>query len=146
MRFMIIVKANQDSEAGVMPGAEVFEGMGSFNEDLIKAGVLLAAEGLQPSSMGVKVRSEKGRPRVIDGPFAEAKELIAGFWIVDVRSKDEAVAWATDLMHKVPFEDGEEIEIRKVFEASDFPADLVTEEQVAKEQAWRDANRKPVGA
>lgn len=141
MRFMIIVKGNKDTEAGVMPSAEMIEAMGRYNEELISTGILLTAEGLQESAKGAKVRYSNGKQTVVDGPFGEAKEVIAGFWIIDVKSRDEAIEWAK----RVPMmEEGEEVEVRKVFEASDFPPDSVTEETLAKEQAWRDANQKPV--
>lgn len=139
MRFMIIVKATPDSEAGVMPPPEAFEAMGRFNEALISAGVLLAAEGLHPSSQGTRVTSEAGRLVVRDGPFTEAKELIAGFWVISAKSRDEALEW----VKRIPFEDGETIELRRVFEAADF-AEVVSAEAVAQEQAWRDANQKPI--
>lgn len=139
MRFMIIVKATPDSEAGTTPPPETFEAMGRFNEQLINAGVLLAAEGLHPSTEGARVTSEGGRLIVRDGPFAEAKELIAGFWVISAKSRDEAIEW----VRRIPFEDGETIELRRVFEASDF-AEIVPEEAVAKEQAWRDATQKPI--
>ncbi|MDB5541306.1 MAG: YciI family protein [Devosia sp.] len=139
MRFMIIVKATADSEAGVLPAPEMFEAMGKFNEDLINAGVLLAAEGLHPSSKGARITSEGGKLVVKDGPFAEAKELVAGFWIISAKSQDEALEW----VKRIPFENGETIELRRVFEAADF-ADVVPEDAVAKEQAWRDANQKPI--
>lgn len=139
MRFMIIIKSTPESEAGVITGPEVFEAMGKFNEALIEAGVLLAADGLHPSSKGARVKSEGGKLVVQDGPFAESKELIAGFWIIQVKSRDEALEW----VKRIPFEDGEEIEVRQVFEAADF-ADIVPEEALAKEQAWRDAHEKPI--
>ena len=139
MRFMIIVKATPDSEAGIMPPPETFEAMGRFNEELISAGVLLAAEGLHPSLQGARVTSEGGSLVVRDGPFAEAKELIAGFWVISAKSRDEALEW----VKRIPFEDGETIELRRVFEAADF-AEIVPEEAVAKEQAWRDATQKPI--
>ena len=139
MRFMIIVKANADSEAGVMPAPEMFEAMGRFNEDLINAGVLLAAEGLHPSNKGARVTSEGGKLVVKDGPFAETKELVAGFWIISAKSQDEALEW----VKRIPFENGETIELRRVFEAADF-AEVVPEDAVAKEQAWRDATQKPL--
>ena len=139
MRFMIIVKATADSEAGVMPKPEAFEAMGKFNEELIAAGVLLAAEGLHPSSKGARVIFNDGRHVIQDGPFAESKELIAGFWIITAKSQDEALEW----IKRIPFDDGETIELRRVFEAADF-ADVVPAEEVAKEQAWRDANQKPI--
>ena len=139
MCFMIIVKANAASEAGLMPPPEMFEAMGKFNEELINAGVLLAAEGLHPSSKGARVTSENGKLVVKDGPFAEAKELVAGFWIISAKSQDEALEW----VKRIPFEDGETIELRRVFEAADF-AEVVPDEAIAKEQAWRDATQKPL--
>ena len=138
MRFMMIVKASKESEAGMMPPAELMEAMGRFNEELVKAGVLLAGEGLQPSSKGARVRFSGGRRTVIDGPFAETKELIAGFWLLQVKSKEEAIEWAK----RCPAPHGEgndtELEIRQVFEAADFPADVLTPEEAAKEQALRE--------
>ena len=118
MRFMIIVKANQDSEAGVLPSEEMLTAMTRYNEELVKAGVMLAGEGLQPSSKGARVRFSGTKRTVIDGPFAEAKELIAGFWLFDVKSKEEAIEW----VKRCPNPTGEEseIEIRQVFEAADF--------------------------
>lgn len=139
MRFMIIVKATPDSEAGITPPPETFEAMGRFNEELINAGVLLAAEGLHPSNQGALITSEGGRLVVKDGPFTEAKELIAGFWIISAKSRDEALEW----VRRIPFDDGETIELRRVFEAADF-ADVVPPEEVAREQAWRDATQKPI--
>ncbi len=139
MRFMMIVKANPDSEAGVMPSREVVEAMGKYNDELIKAGVMLAGDGLHPSSKGFRVRfSKNGKPRVIDGPFTETKELIAGFWIIQVKSREEAIEWAK----RVPFGPGEELEVRQVFEAEDFPADILPPEEAAREQAWRDEQQK----
>lgn len=140
MRFMMIVKANEETEAGVMPSSEMIAAMGRYNDELIKAGVLLAAEGLHPSSKGARARFAKGKLTVTDGPFSETKELIGGFWIIQVKSRDEALEW----VRRIPFGEGEEIELRQVFEASDFPADSVSEEHLAKEQAWRDANQKPI--
>jgi len=115
MRFMMLVKANKDSEAGVLPSEEILATMGKYNEELAKAGVLLAADGLQPSSKGARVTYSSGKRTVVDGPFAETKELIAGFWLIQVKSKEEAIEWAK----RVPFEEGE-VEIRQVFEADDF--------------------------
>ncbi len=112
MRFMMIVKANKDSEAGMMPSEELLAAMGKYNEELVKAGVMLDGAGLQSSSKGARVKFSGGKTTVIDGPFAETKELIAGYWIVDVRSKEEAIGW----VKKIPFEEGEEIEIRKEFD------------------------------
>ena len=120
MRFMLIVKANEDSEAGILPSAELLTEMGKFNEELVKAGVLLAGEGLHPSSKGARVKFSGVKRTVIDGPFAETKELIAGFWLIDVKSKEEAIEW----VKRVPNPTGEEseIEIRQVFEEADFGA------------------------
>ena len=120
MRFMLIVKANEDSEAGILPSAELLTEMGKFNEELVKAGVLLAGEGLHPSSKGARVKFSGDKRTVIDGPFAETKELIAGFWLIDVKSKEEAIEW----VKRVPNPTGEEseIEIRQVFEEADFGA------------------------
>ncbi len=115
MRVMVIVKANKDSEAGVLPDEKILTEMGKFNEELEKAGILLAAEGLQASSKGVRVRFSGGKKTVIDGPFAETKELVAGFWLWQVKSKQEAIEW----LKRAPF-DETEVEIRQVFEAEDF--------------------------
>ena len=137
MRFMLIVKATKDSEAGVMPSKELIEAMGKFNEELMKAGVLLAGEGLQASSKGARVRFNGPKRTVIDGQFAETKELIAGYWMIQVKSLKEAIEWTKRSPN--PFEVGEsEIEIRQVFEAADFPADVLSPEEAAKEQAMRD--------
>jgi hypothetical protein len=118
MRFLVMVRANKDSEAGVMPSAKLLTEMGKYNEELVKAGVLLAAEGLQPSSKGARVRFSGNKRTVIDGPFAETKELIAGFWIFQVKSKEEAIEWVKRCPN--PMDGESEIEIRQVFEASDF--------------------------
>ena len=118
MRFMIIVKANADSEAGVMPSSELIAAMGKFNEDLISAGVLLAGEGLQSSAKGKRVKLEDGKFTVKDGPFAETKELVAGFWIWEVKDMDEAVAWVKRCPNPMP--GPSEIEIRPVFETEDL--------------------------
>ena len=123
MRVMVLIKANQDSEAGRMPTEQLFKEMGAFNEELSKAGVMLAGEGLHPSSKGVRVRCTGKQRQVIDGPFAETKELIAGFWMWQVKSMDEAVAW----IRRAPCEEGDEIEIRPVCEAEDFGAELTPE-------------------
>src|SRR5206468_2636063 len=113
MRFMVMVKATPNSEAGAMPSEELLAAMGKFNEELVKAGVMLAAEGLHPSAKGVRVRFSGGKRTVIDGPFAETKELVAGFWLWQVKSKEEAIEW----LKRAPFGGGTEIEIRQVFEA-----------------------------
>jgi hypothetical protein len=118
MRFMILIKANADSEAGVMPSEQLLTEMGKYNEELVKAGVLLAGEGLHPSSKGARVRFSGDKRTVIDGPFSETKELIAGFWLIQVKSKEEAIEW----VKRIPNPTGEEseVEIRQVFEAEDF--------------------------
>lgn len=123
MRVMVIVKANKDSEAGVLPDKKILTEMGKFNEELVKAGVMLAGEGLQASSKGKRVRFEGSKRTIIDGPFAETKELIAGFWLWQVRSMDEAVEW----LKRAPFDGGTEIEIRQVFEAADFGQEFTPE-------------------
>ena len=115
MRVLVLVKANEDSEAGVLPSAELLSAMGKFNEELVKAGVMLAGEGIHPSSKGKRVRFAGGKKTVIDGPFSETKELIAGFWMWQVKSIEEAVEW----LKRAPFEETE-VEIRPVFEAEDF--------------------------
>ncbi len=140
MRFMIIVKANADSEAGVPPSSEAIAAMGRYNEELIAAGVLLAADGLHPSSTGLRVRKEAGGIVATDGPFAETKELIAGYWLIDVKSREAAIEW----VKRIPFEPGLEVELRKVFEAADFAVDSVSEEHLRKEAEWRAANQKPI--
>ena len=123
MRVMVIVKATKESEAGVLPDTESLAKMGQFNEQLVKAGVMLAADGLQPTSKAKRVGFSGERRTVIDGPFAETKELIAGFWLWQVRSMDEAVEW----IKRAPFDGGEEVEIRPVFEAADFGESLTPE-------------------
>jgi hypothetical protein len=141
MRFMLIVKANEDSEGGVMPSTEQLTAMGKYNEELVNAGVMLAGEGLHPSNKGARVRFTGSRSRsVIDGPFAETKELIAGFWLIQAKSLDEAIEW----VKRVPSEDGQEseIEIRQVFETEDFEnltPELVEQEQRLRAQVEGDA-------
>jgi hypothetical protein len=122
MRFMVIVKANKDTEKGVLPTQQELAEMGKFNEELAKAGVMLAGEGLQPSSKGARVRFNGDKRTVIDGPFAETKELVAGFWLWQVRSKEEAIEW----LKRAPFREGE-VEIRQVFEDDDFGAEFTPE-------------------
>jgi hypothetical protein len=129
---MVIVKANQDSEAGVMPSEELMTAMGNFNEELVKAGVLLAAEGLQPSSKGARVKFSGTNRTVVDGPFAETKELIAGFWLFQVKSKEEAIEWVKRSPN--PFDGESEIEIRQVFEADDFGPELTPEVREQEER------------
>jgi hypothetical protein len=126
MRFMLIVKADKDSEAGVMPSEQLLTEMGKYNEELVKAGVLLAGEGLHPSSKGARVRFSGSKRTVIDGPFAEAKELIAGFWLIQVKSKEEAIEWVKRAPNPMPGTESE-IEIRQVFEAEDFGAEFTPE-------------------
>jgi hypothetical protein len=138
MRVMVIVKANKDSEAGIMPSAEILTAMGKYNEQLVKAGVMLSGEGVQSSAKGKRVKFDGGKHTVKDGPFAETKELIAGFWLWQVRSMDEAVEW----LKRSPFDGGTEIEIRPVFEAEDFGTELTPEarerdERLRKELAGR---------
>jgi len=134
---MVIVKADKNSEAGILPTEETkktLAAMGKFNEELVRAGVMLAGEGLQPSSKGKRVRFSGQQRTVIDGPFAETKELIGGFWLWQLKSMEEAVEW----LKRAPFDGGTEVEIRQVFEASDFPADVLPPEDAAREQALRD--------
>jgi len=123
MRFMVIVKADKNSEAGVMPSREILTAMGKYNEELVKAGVMLAGEGLHPTSKGKRVRFSGGKHTIIDGPFTESKELIAGFWLWQVRSMDEAIEW----LKRSPFDGGTEIEVRQVFETEDFGAEMTPE-------------------
>ncbi len=132
MRFMVLVKANRDSEAGVLPDEKILTEMGKYNEELAKAGVLLAAEGLHASSKGARVRFSGAKRTVIDGPFSETKELIAGFWLIQVKSKEEAIEWVRRCPN--PFAGESEIEIRQVFEADDFGPRLTAE---LKEQEER---------
>jgi hypothetical protein len=125
MRFMLLVKANADSEAGVLPSEELLTEMGKYNEELVKAGVLLAGEGLHPSSKGARVKFSGDKRTVIDGPFTEAKELIAGFWLIQVKSMEEAIEWVKRVPN--PTDQEGEIEIRQVFEAEDFGDELTPE-------------------
>jgi hypothetical protein len=125
MRFMVLVKADKNSEAGVMPSTELLEAMGKYNEELAKAGVMLAGEGLHPSSKGARVRFSGTERTVIDGPFAETKELIAGFWLIQAKSKEEAIEWVKRAPN--PMEGESEIEIRQVFEADDFGDEFTPE-------------------
>ena len=127
MRFMVMVKATPDSEAGVMPSQELLAAMGRYNEELVKAGVMLAGEGLHPSSKGARVRFSGDKRTVIDGPFAETKELIAGFWILQVKSREEAIEWVKRCPNPMPGDS--EIEIRQIFEAEDFGPEFTPELQ-----------------
>jgi hypothetical protein len=133
MRFMVIVPASKESEAGVLPSQEILAEMGKFNQELVKAGVLLAAEGLRPTSQGVRVKFSEGKRTLIDGPFTEAKELIAGFWLWQCKSKEEAIEW----LKRAPFGGGIEVEIRQVFEQEDFAASDPTGELRAAEARLR---------
>jgi len=126
MRIMVMVKATKNSEAGVMPGEKLLTEMGKFNEELVKAGIMLAGDGLHPSGKGKRVRLSAGKKTVVDGPFAETKELVAGYWIWQVRSMEEALAWARRCPDPMPGEDAE-LELRPLFEAEDFGAELAPE-------------------
>jgi hypothetical protein len=141
MRCIVMVKATKDSEAGVMPSEALLTAMGKFNEELVKAGVLLAAEGLRPSSKGKRVQFSGTKRTVVDGPFAETKELVAGFWLWQVRSMEEAVEWVKRCPNPHPGES--EIEIRQVFEADDFGAELTPELRAQEERMRRQAGARP---
>jgi hypothetical protein len=132
MRFMVLIKANKDSEAGVMPSKQLLTEMGKFNEELVKAGVMLAGEGLQPSSKGARVRFSGSKRTVIDGPFAETKELIAGFWIWQCKSKEEAIEWLKRCPN--PHNEEADVEIRQIFEAEDFGAEFTPELRAQEER------------
>ena len=141
MRFMVMVKATKESEAGVMPSEKLLAEMGKFNEELVKAGVMLAGEGLHPSSKGARVRFSGSKRTVIDGPFAETKELVAGFWLLQVKSKEEAIEWIKRCPN--PFEGGEsEIEIRQIFEAEDFGAEFTPELRAQEERLRAELDSK----
>ncbi|MEP6920320.1 MAG: YciI family protein [bacterium] len=141
MRFMVIVKANEESEAGGMPSQEILTRMGNFNEELVKAGVMLAGEGLHPTSKGVRIKFSGGKKTVIDGPFAETKELIAGFWLWQVKSLNEAIEW----LKRSPFEETE-VEIRQVFESADFGADMTPELREQEDRVRAEAEQLAKGA
>jgi hypothetical protein len=140
MRVMVMVKATKQSEAGEMPSTEMFAAMGNFNEELVKAGVMLAGEGLHPSSAGKRVRFSGSQRQVVDGPFAETKELVAGFWLWQVQSMDEAVEWVKRCPNPMPVDS--EIEIRRVFEAEDFGAELTPELRAQEERLRAEAGAK----
>ena len=144
MRFMVIVKADKNSEAGVMPDEKLLTAMGKFNEELVKAGVMLAGEGLHPSSKGARVKFSGDKRTVVDGPFAETKELVAGFWIWQVKSKEEAIEWVKRCPNPMPGDS--EIEIRQIFEAEDFGEEFTPElraqEDRIREEAAKIAARK----
>jgi hypothetical protein len=137
MRFMMIVRATKDSEAGILPSKELVEAMGKFNQEMTQAGVMLSGDGLQASSKGARVRFKGGKPTVIDGPFPETKELIAGFWMIQVKSKEEAIEWAKRC--PAPFGDDQEgeLELRRVFEAADFAPEVLSPEEAERAQALR---------
>ena len=134
MRFMVMVKATKESEAGVMPEEKLLADMGKFNEELVKAGIMLAGEGLQPSSKGARVKFSGTNRTVVDGPFSETKELIAGFWLFQVKSKEEAIEWVKRCPN--PFYSDSEIEIRQVFEAEDFSG-ILSPEELEREERLR---------
>ena len=141
MRFMIIIKASQDSEAGVMPSQELLTAMGNYNEELVKAGIMLAGEGLHPSSKGARIKFSGEKRTVIDGPFIETKELIAGFWLWKVKSREEAIEWVKRCPNPMPGDS--DIEIRQIFSAEDFGAEFTPEareqEERVREQAKKNA-------
>ena len=135
MKFMVIVKADKDSEAGVMPSKELLTQMGNYNEELVKAGVMLEGEGLHPTSKGVRVRFDGSKRTVIEGPFSESKDLIAGYWLWQVRSRQEAIEW----LKRAPFDGGVEVELRQVFEAEDFGAEFTPELRAQEERLRQQA-------
>jgi hypothetical protein len=137
MRVMVIIKASKESEAGIMPSTELLAAMGNYNEELVKAGIMLAGEGLHPSSKGKRVKFTGKQPKVTDGPFTETKELIAGFWIWKVKSMAEAVEW----LKRCPMEVGAEVEIRPVFEAEDFGEAFTPELRAQEERVWAEAQK-----
>jgi hypothetical protein len=141
MRFMVLVPANADSEAGVLPDQEILTKMGKFNEEMVKAGVMLAGEGLQASSKGARITFSGGKTTVTDGPFTESKELIAGYWLIQVKNKDEAIAW----MKRAPFGGGTVIEIRQVFEAEDFGPEFTPELRAQEERQRAQLSAKKKG-
>ncbi len=138
MRFMVIVKANANSEAGVMPSTELLTAMGKFNEEMVKAGVMLAGEGLHPTSKGARIRYSGNEPSVSQGPFPVTPDLVAGFWLIQVKSREEAIRW----MKRAPFDGGAEIEIRQVFDADDFGEALTPELREQEARLRAQANRK----
>jgi hypothetical protein len=127
---MVIVKASERSEAGELPGSEMLANMGAFNEELVRAGVMLAGEGLQPSSKGARISFTGAKPIVTDGPFAETKELVGGFWILQTKSKEEVIEWIS----RAPFQDGEQVEIRQIFEMEDFGQAVIDQETSLRDQ------------
>ncbi len=143
MRFLVMVKANKDSEAGVLPDETMLTEMGKFNDELVKAGVMLAGEGLQPSSKGARISYAGNKRTVRDGPFTETKELVAGFWVWQTKNRAEALEWAK----RIPFRNGEEVEIRQVFEAEDFGAEFTPElrKQEERQRAAIEQNKQRSG-
>ena len=135
MRFMVLVKADEGSEAGEMPTKEILTAMGKYNEELVKAGVMLAGEGLRPSSKGARVKFSGSKRTVTDGPFTETKELIAGFWLWQVKSREEAIEW----LKRAPFDGGTEVEIREVAEAEDFGEEFTPELREQEKRVWAQA-------
>jgi hypothetical protein len=133
MRFMVLVKASKESESGVMPDKKILTDMGNYNDELVKAGIMLAGEGLHPSSKGVRVKFNGDKRTVIDGPFTETKELVAGFWLWQVRSKEEAIEW----LKRAPFDGGTEVEIRQIFEMDDFGPEYTPELRDQEERQRR---------
>ncbi|HET9949274.1 MAG TPA: YciI family protein [Longimicrobiales bacterium] len=140
MRVMVIVKANEQTEAGVLPTEQELAEMGAFNEELVKAGIMLDGDGLQPSSKGKRVRFSRKQPTVIDGPFTETKELVAGYWLWEVKDMDEAVAW----LKRAPFRNGEEVEIRPLYEADDFGEAFTPELREQEERLREEMARQRV--
>jgi hypothetical protein len=141
MRFMVMVKATPKSEAGVMPGPELFEAMGKYNEELVKAGIMKAGEGLHPSSQGARVHFSGSRRTVVDGPFSETKELVAGFWLWECKSLAEAIEWVKKCPNPMPGEDSD-IEIRRVYEAEDFGDAFTPEEREREDKLRQEIDRR----
>jgi hypothetical protein len=137
MRFIVIVKANEESEAGVLPSREILAAMGKYNEELVRSGVMLAGEGLHPSSRGARVKFDGAKRTVTDGPFVETKELIAGFWLWQCKSRQEAIEW----LKRAPFDGGTEVEIRPVFEADDFGAEFTPELRAQEDRVRAEAEK-----
>ena len=137
MRVMVLIKATKDTEAGVLPDEKLLTEMGNYNEELVKAGIMLAGEGLHPSSKGARIRYSGDKRTVIDGPFAEVKELIAGFWLIQVKSKEEAIEW----LKRAPFQEGE-VEVRQVFEAEDFGPEFTPELREQEERLREEIEKK----
>lgn len=142
MRFMIIIKATKDSEAGVMPNTQLLTEMGKFNEELVNAGMMVAGDGLQPSSKGARVKFSGNRRTVVDGPFAETKELVAGYWLWQCKSKEEAIAWAKRCPNPAGMDKEGELEIRQVFEADDFGAEFTPELRAQEERLREELDRQ----